>query len=91
MGAIVLACLVLSLGVGAYVQARRAGTWSWRSFLLTVAGLTILGSFFGYAGSLLGRRAGPEHAGGVALGAGAVIIVTVFTLAVLWKRKSRRD
>ncbi len=90
MTAIILASLVLSVGVGAYVQARHAGTWSWRNFLLTVAGLAILGSSLGYAGSLLGRRAGGEHAGSVALGAGAVIIVTVFTLAVLWTRRSRR-
>ena len=43
MTAIILASLVLSVGVGAYVQARHAGTWSWRNFLLTVAGLAILG------------------------------------------------
>lgn len=90
MSTIVLVSLILGLGVSAYRQARRAGVWSWRSFLLTAGSLGLIGITVGFAAVQAGRRTGGQHAAEIALTAGALIVTVVFVLALAWKRRSRR-
>lgn len=55
-----LAVLVASIGVSAYWRARQAGTWSWREFAVTLAGLVLI-LIVVLPGELLLMKLGPDH------------------------------
>jgi hypothetical protein len=87
MSSIPLLLMVLAIGLAAYVQARRAGTWSWKRFGLTVALLAALGSGAGFVGVITGRGIGRDHPLLVALSVVLIIGAGVTGLALWWRRR----
>jgi hypothetical protein len=68
------ALLIAAIGIGSYVQARRAGVWSWREFALTLAGIAlILILVLPWELFLMGM--GPKHAG-------LATVLTVIPIAI---------
>jgi hypothetical protein len=86
-----LLAVFVGLGIAgsAYLQAKRAGLWSWRRFFVSVAFLVSLGIVVGLVTVRVGRMAGPERAGPLAAAAAVVIFLGVVLLA-LWQRGPRR-
>jgi hypothetical protein len=82
--------LGLGIALSAYLQARRAGVWSWRRFLGSVVVLGGLGGVAGFLAVRIGRRVGPDRAGIVALTTALLIIVAVFALALRLRRRGIR-
>ena len=61
MEAFLAVLLALGIGAAAYRQARRAGVWSWKRFLVTVGLLSALGGGVGAIVANLDRRTQEEH------------------------------
>ena len=88
--AIIYVLMAVSIGVSAYLQGRREGTWSWRRFFVA-AGLLVAGGWaVGLLAALLGRHAGPGSAAPIAFGAAAIIIASVFIFAFRFRPDRRR-
>jgi uncharacterized membrane protein YsdA (DUF1294 family) len=87
MGPILAALLSLGIAVAAFRQARRAGLWSWRRFLVTVALLTVLGGGVGAIVASLGRHTREDHALALTVLATLAIGLGVAVLAVRLRRR----
>lgn len=82
MGKIILLLFIISVGVSAYVKARRKGTWSWPLFAKAVAGALVLGAAVGIAATWAARSIGPDHAFLITFGAVIVIAAGVVVLTI---------
>jgi hypothetical protein len=91
VGTIVIVLMMLSLGLAAYAEGRREGTWSWSLFLKTLVWLWVLGAAAGTLGVWLGRRMGPEHALLATMVTVLVIMVGVVALALWAHAKTSHD
>lgn len=89
MRELILVLIVISVGCSAYVSARRAGTWSWRLFALSVLGLLAIGLAGGFLSIWLMRRFGPDNALISTLAVVGVIAVGVSALAY-WLRPNKK-
>jgi biotin transporter BioY len=58
---LLLALLIAGIGIGSYLRARRDGTWSWREFAITLAGIGLILAVVVPWGLFL-MRLGPDHA-----------------------------
>jgi hypothetical protein len=88
--AFIYVLMAISIGVSAYLQGRREGTWSWRRFFVWVGLLVVGGGGVGLVAALLGKQAGPGSAAPIAFGAAAIIIAGVFILAYRFRPGRRR-
>ena len=92
MYSVFLALLIVSLGISAFMRARREGTWSWREFAITLLGVALILAVVLPVSQLL-MKLGPDHAGLatvilLVLIGGSVALLTVYLSARRKRQKA---
>lgn len=84
------ALLIVGIGISAFLRARRDGTWSWREFAITIAGMAlILVVIWPWGLFLMGL--GPDRAGLATLLMLIPIAAGVILLAVYLSARRKRQ
>jgi predicted MFS family arabinose efflux permease len=90
MSKAIIILLVISVGIGAYLKARREAMWSWPLLAKTVLWVLAIGGTMGIIGDWIGGLVGPEHALMTTMGVVAVIVAGVVVLTIWTGRKRGR-